>query len=196
MWLDYYLESYQFGIRAVPTLMVNLTERVGELELKMEGMQRVVDDISGNVQVVERNVAGLLEEFAWLRARWEEQERERKNKEKRTGQPPEFTHDSEAAPEVGVRRAETGGLEGGWRPELRGRRLEMPLFDGCDPDGWIFRAERYFSVNGLMEMEKVDTTVVCLEGPALSWFQWEEKRQRMRTWEDFKLMLLSRFRPT
>jgi len=176
--------------------MVNLTERVGELELKMEGMQRVVDDISGNVQVVERNVAGLLEEFAWLRARWEEQERERKNKEKRTGQPPEFTHDSEAAPEVGVRRAETGGLEGGWRPELRGRRLEMPLFDGCDPDGWIFRAERYFLVNGLMEMEKVDTAIVYLEGPALSWFQWEEKRQRMRTWEDFKLMLRSRFRPT
>ena len=72
----------------------------------------------------------------------------------------------------------------------------MPLIDGRDPDGWIFRAERYFSMNGLTDVEKVDIAAVCLEGPALSWFQWEEKWRRVRTWEDFKLLLQSRFRPT
>jgi len=29
----------------------------------------------------------------------------------------------------------------------------MPLFNGGDPDGWIFRTERYFSVNGLTDGE-------------------------------------------
>ena len=42
----------------------------------------------------------------------------------------------------------------------------------------------------------MDTAVVCLEGPALSWFQWEEKWWKMRTLEDFKPLLQSRFRLT
>ncbi|XP_052185288.1 uncharacterized protein LOC127796925 [Diospyros lotus] len=169
--------------------MVNLTDRVGELEGRIDGMQR-------SVESVEKNVADLLEQFAWLRTRWEEQERERKNKEKLGGQPPEFAQDSKATPKMGVRRVEAGGFEGGWRSEGRGRRLEMPLFEGEDPDGWIFRADRYFAVNGLTEEEKMDTAALCLEGVALSWFQWEEKQRRVRSWEDFKFLIRNRFRPT
>ena len=65
--------------------MVNLTDQVGELEGRMEGMQLGVDAIRGEMQSVERNVVNLLEQFAWMRVRWEEQERERKNKEKMGG---------------------------------------------------------------------------------------------------------------
>jgi len=53
-----------------------------------------------------------------MRTRWEEQERERKNKEKLGGQPPEFAQDSKATPEIGVRRVEAGDSEGGWHPEI------------------------------------------------------------------------------
>ena len=35
---------------------------------------------------MEKNVANLLEQFAWMRMRWEEQEQERKNKERREEQ--------------------------------------------------------------------------------------------------------------
>ena len=62
--------------------MVNLTDWEGELEMKMEGMQRGVDAMRGEVQSVEKNVTNMLEQFAWMRTRWKEQERERKNKEK------------------------------------------------------------------------------------------------------------------
>ena len=40
--------------------MVNLTERVGELESKMEGMQRGVEVIRGDIQGMERNEAVML----------------------------------------------------------------------------------------------------------------------------------------
>lgn len=46
----------------------------------------------------------------------------------------------------------------------------MPIFEGTDPDGWVFRVERYFSINRLSEEEKVEVTAVCFDGEALAWF--------------------------
>ena len=40
----------------------------------------------------------------------------------------------------------------------------MPFFEGDDPDGWIFKAERYFTVIGMTDEEKTDATTLCLEG--------------------------------
>lgn len=64
-----------------------------------------------------------------------------------------------------------GGGEGGGHVENgKHRKLEMPVFEGEDPLGWIFRVERYFLVNGVPEVEKLDAAMVSLEGKALSWF--------------------------
>ena len=32
----------------------------------------------------------------------------------------------------------------------------MPVFDGNNPDGWVFRAKRFFNMNRLSEAEKLD----------------------------------------
>ena len=44
------------------------------------------------------------------------------------------------------------------------RRLELPVFEGIDPNGWIFLAERYFDINGLRADERLRATMVCMEG--------------------------------
>ena len=49
-----------------------------------------------------------------------------------------------------------GGVEGGYQSDIRGRRLEMPIFKGENLDEWIFRAERYFVVNQLTDEEKIE----------------------------------------
>lgn len=36
----------------------------------------------------------------------------------------------------------------------RYKGLDLPLFDGTNPDGWILRAERYFNFYRLTEEEK------------------------------------------
>ena len=56
--------------------------------------------------------------------------------------------------------------------EHRGRRLELPIFQGDDPYGWVFRAERYFAINGVDGEDRVMAAAVCMEGRALGWFQW------------------------
>lgn len=37
-----------------------------------------------------------------------------------------------------------GGGSGGGPGAWKYRKLDMPLFDGEDPDGWIMRVEKYF----------------------------------------------------
>lgn len=54
------------------------------------------------------------------------------------------------------------------------RKLDMPLFCGEDPLGWIFRVERYFKVNRVAEKEKLDAALLCFEQRALNWVQSRE----------------------
>lgn len=56
--------------------------------------------------------------------------------------------------------------------------MKMPLFEGDDPDGWILRSEKHFTVCRLNEEEKVDTVVVAMEGDAMKWFQREMEEIR------------------
>lgn len=78
----------------------------------------------------------------------------------------------------------------------RVRKLEMPIFNGEDPDGWLFSAKRYFEVNGLTKQEKMGAIGVSLEGDALSWLQWTEARRAFQDWQEFRKQLLLCFRPT
>lgn len=46
----------------------------------------------------------------------------------------------------------------------RFKKLDMPLFDGVNPDGWILRAERYHQFYRLIEEDKLEAAIVALEG--------------------------------
>ena len=50
----------------------------------------------------------------------------------------------------------------------------MPTFDGSDPDGWVSRVERFFTLNRMNEMEKMDSVMVNMEGEALTWYLYED----------------------
>lgn len=70
------------------------------------------------------------------------------------------------------------------------------MFLGEDPMGWVYRAERYFCINGLDEDEKLDTTTLCMKGKALNWFLWVETRRPWRLWGELKRELITRFHPS
>lgn len=58
----------------------------------------------------------------------------------------------------------SGYRAGGWRY----RKLDMPIFEGVDPDGWILRIGRYFNFSRVSEAEKLEAVVVALEGDCSS----------------------------
>ena len=70
------------------------------------------------------------------------------------------------------------------------------MFNGENPEGWVFRAERYFHLNHLTKEEKLMAAVVCLDEDALSWFSWVESRSTFTSWTELKSQLLLHFRST
>ena len=64
------------------------------------------------------------------------------------------------------------GLDDHGKPWRGGRRLEMPVFNGGSPKGWIFRAELYFEINQLTELEKLMAARMSFEDEALACFRW------------------------
>lgn len=74
-----------------------------------------------------------------------------------------------------------------------GRWLELPVFDGSNPDDWILRAELYFSANRLSEAERLMAAGNSFEDEALIWFVWTQSRRPFASWKELKSELLSRF---
>lgn len=97
-----------------------------------------------------------------------------------------------------VRFEESGTLHHSNRGNFHGsdyrmRKLKMPLFDGEDSHGWIYKVERYFEVQDIEPGEQLRAAVLCMKGQALAWFRWSEARSPFRTWEGLKRRLLERF---
>ncbi|XP_057252042.1 uncharacterized protein LOC130592021 [Beta vulgaris subsp. vulgaris] len=93
---------------------------------------------------------------------------------------------------------DNGGGSGGGGPgggNRRYRKLDMPLFDGKEPDDWVVKAERYFNFYYLTEAEKMEAAVVGLEGDALSWYNWEHRRRPINRWSELRKLVLQQFRP-
>ncbi|XP_023760992.1 uncharacterized protein LOC111909400 [Lactuca sativa] len=76
---------------------------------------------------------------------------------------------------------------------IKERKLDLPTFDGNDPEDWILRAEHHFDLNHLTNEERLEAAAIAFEGDAIRWFQWESKRSPMIEWEDMKLKLLKHF---
>ena len=77
--------------------------------------------------------------------------------------------------------------------EHRMRKLKMPLFEGEDAYGWIYRVERYFEIQGILQQEQLRAATLCMEGATLSSYRWSEGRTPFHSWDDFKRRLLIRF---
>lgn len=61
-----------------------------------------------------------------------------------------------------------------WDIDRLPRKLELLVFGGSDLDTWIFRAERYFTLNRLLEAEKIKANGICSEGEAQAWLCFEK----------------------
>nr|GEX58012.1 hypothetical protein [Tanacetum cinerariifolium] len=88
------------------------------------------------------------------------------------------------------------GPDRGWGSgtDYRMRKLKMPLFNRDDVYDWVYQAERFFDIRGLVTTgERLRAVMMCLEGPALSWSRWSATKEPFRTWEELKSRMLSRF---
>lgn len=61
-------------------------------------------------------------------------------------------------------------------------KVELPLFDGTDPRGWLTKAELYFQVHRTPISHKIQLTQMRMDGEALNWFTNLLIKQPHTTW--------------
>ena len=96
--------------------------------------------------------------------------------------------------QIGVGGDDPLGLINRHDREVLPRKLELLVFVGDDPEGWLFRVERYFEINRLTPTKKLCAVVVCLEGETLASYYYEDGRRGFRGWSEFREMIFERFR--
>ncbi|XP_061369967.1 uncharacterized protein LOC133312735 [Gastrolobium bilobum] len=79
------------------------------------------------------------------------------------------------------------------RSLLKGVRMEIPIFNGLDPNNWIFKTELFFTLQMIPEETKVSLAGLKMEGMAASWFQWTFNTGKARRWSEFAYALRQRF---
>lgn len=110
---------------------------------------------------------------------------------------PERVEGSETTPDVLEGVGQQGKTDQGQYDRSKFKKVEMPVFSGDDPDGWLFRAGRYFDIHRSTDSEKVTVAVISFDGDALSWYRWETRDgQEFVGWDDFKIRLFIQFRPS
>lgn len=76
-------------------------------------------------------------------------------------------------------KGETGETSGRNRranrpKELELGRIDLPLFDGEDPNGLLFKAKHYYTFNRISKEKRLETIMVRLSGDSLAWYQWTD----------------------
>ncbi|TYK05651.1 Retrotransposable element Tf2 [Cucumis melo var. makuwa] len=70
----------------------------------------------------------------------------------------------------------------------------LKMFNGENPETWIYRAEHYFDINELVDEEKVKVAVVSFGPNEVNWFHWSNNRKKVKTWEDLKRRMFEHFK--
>lgn len=73
------------------------------------------------------------------------------------------------------------------------KKIELPMFTGEDPAGWIARAEVYFQVQETSPEVRASLAQLCMEGPTIHFFNSLLDGGDELTWEQFKGELLERY---
>lgn len=74
-------------------------------------------------------------------------------------------------------------------------KIDFPKFFGDDPNGWVYKCERFFEYNSVDNNNKVRLAVLHLEDKAIQWYQWFEKTHCLVNCDTFKQGVIARFGP-
>ncbi|GJT91601.1 retrotransposon-related protein [Tanacetum coccineum] len=75
-------------------------------------------------------------------------------------------------------------------------RLDVPKFNGSDPDTWILAINEYFSLLETTPEQRLRIIGFIMEGDATDWYRWMTHNKLVTSWEDFLESVRSRFGPS
>lgn len=201
------LDQLELEVASLKTTITDdVTTAVGEVTRGLQnltsGLERMAtqfkEDLGASSLRLEETIERSKEQYDRMLAQLK-QDQDKLHEEFRSWKEPERSP-PEGGSQIGGAFGRSGDEEigngGSGRLHWKHKKLDLPLFSGENPDGWILRAERFFKFYRMSEEEQLEATVVALESDALLWYQWENSRRAIRSWEEMKALLLRQFRST
>ncbi|XP_031279870.1 uncharacterized protein LOC116138295 [Pistacia vera] len=165
-----------------------------KMENRMDNVEKEMNTIKEDISTLKIDMGSVKEYLTemreLMRMREERDGRRDREREKSSSSVENQNSGGEKEPDRG------DSEEVGKEEKKNTCKLELPIFNGEDPYGWFFRADRYFTINRYQETKVVEAAAVCMEGRALSWYQWVESRAPFQSWDAFKTTLIDRFQPS
>ncbi|KAG8381785.1 hypothetical protein BUALT_Bualt05G0008900 [Buddleja alternifolia] len=69
----------------------------------------------------------------------------------------------------------------------------LPNFTGDDPLGWLARLDQHFDLYPCHDEQKIQLSMVAMEGIALNWFRWFKRKRPRFSWQELTHALIARF---
>jgi len=61
------------------------------------------------------------------------------------------------------------------------RGLDLPDYEGGNPDDWLFRVEQCFTLHNIAEEAKLEKVISCLTGASVTWWRCSKDREKIYT---------------
>ena len=152
-----------------------------QLTAQSEIIQRQMSDHSDSLHnVLQQHMMSVEAKLANLRAEW------RQTTPLREGSSSFVS---------GSLHPDCGGGKSAPNQAFRTFKLEVPRFDGSDPNGWLFRFEAFFDYHGTPADLRLQIVSFHLEGRAAAWFQWASRNNLLSSWPEFVTAVRHRFGP-
>lgn len=71
--------------------------------------------------------------------------------------------------------------------------VELPCFNGLNPEAWVFQAERYFVFYSIYSAHQLSLASFYLDGEVLKWYRWLVRNKQLVDWPHFAKKLCQRF---
>ncbi|XP_017442721.2 uncharacterized protein LOC108347805 [Vigna angularis] len=78
----------------------------------------------------------------------------------------------------------------------RRMNFDLPRFDSSDALGWIFNVDQYFSFYQIPDEQQIAIAGMHMSGPAIPWFQMQQRTMPFRSWNEMKHAIEIEFGPT
>lgn len=139
-----------------------IEERQDALEQNLEGLEQAFEGLTMEMRTGQAELRGLLERL--------ELRLPRKKKRRRRARSSTVVNDGDEDEDddSSTNSDETVGESLRPRHRYRGRKVEIPVFEGEEAYSWLVKVERYFKINGVKEEEMLEAVMIALDGRALN----------------------------
>ncbi|XP_075511724.1 uncharacterized protein LOC142547355 [Primulina tabacum] len=165
--------------------------KIESMEKALMGVQDNMSQVQGRLDKIDKAVEGLLS----LREMMEQMI-------KAQGGATVMSNEGGEQPGVGsemhgkdesVARQVREQEEGAKEVRMALKKIELPVFEGEDPLGWLGKIEQYFEVHETPRDCRLKLAYICMHGTTVHWFRWMKVRIPNMGWDRFAEELIKRF---